>query len=549
MLTESVKTYRAMINPVLDALMGSGREVTGPEINLVERTRQLIRDKWERETQAVTKVFRDTNKITWYLRMSRLNIAKYQKGIDPVKLQKMIQEYDRKLSLYRTVTSFATDDFSITSLDVLEHYMSLPIKEIHDFQFGNKSFREVIDAFKSFEDEWKKSQESSIEDDSGKVIIDFGNGWVWVNTEKAYCDKEAQAMGHCGNSPRQYSDDLLLSLRKKVMGRDGKTRWEPHLTFILDGSKQLTEMKGKGNEKPVARYHDMIIALLLNPIVKGITGGGYLPENNFSLDDLPEDKKEELIEKKPELGSILDYYEKYGDDRVFRKKLYDILYQHGYEYHDIHGSDVILQEKTLDTFFREDQSSLEELWNVTHDDYSDIEWLDHTTFLDTIKVLVDEDSEEINDLEKLIADKLHVSREEAFDSLDYVFPKSTTRLLTEIKKRARGACAYQIEEFFKDIYPLYRNARFDIDMKTKNIRIYVDLVQFIEDVSEIGSEYDELNEIFNHHDGDWFHLGYHDEDYIAKGVQDISHELTAEFCAMIAGLLDVDDQLEFDFNK
>ena len=110
-------------------------------------------------------------------------------------------------------------------------------------------------------------------------------------------------MGHCGNVAGQGKPgQRILSLRRPVKGPEGREAWEPHLTFILHtAQKALGEMKGRGNEKPAARYHPYIAALLESPVVDKVWGGGYLPENNFSVADLPKDVQERLVKGKPAL--------------------------------------------------------------------------------------------------------------------------------------------------------------------------------------------------------------------------------------------------------
>jgi hypothetical protein len=83
-------------------------------------------------------------------------------------------------------------------------------------------------------------------------------------------------------------------------------------TFILDADGQLGEMKGRGNDKPAARYHPYILALLRHDMIRGIKGGGYMPENNFSMSDFDPQTREQLIAKKPELKGLLSYYEEEG---------------------------------------------------------------------------------------------------------------------------------------------------------------------------------------------------------------------------------------------
>ena len=158
------------------------------------------------------------------------------------------------------------------------------------------------------EQEWRKKQEQEIEPEpDDQIIIDYGK-YAWVKLDKEYCDLEGRAMGHCGNTASPKAGDRLLSFRTKIDG--GRQR--PHLTFILDKNGFLGEMKGRGNDKPSEKYHPYIVDLLQKDFVKGIKGGGYMPENNFDLSDLDDSTREQLIDAKPALGGISELYEKEG---------------------------------------------------------------------------------------------------------------------------------------------------------------------------------------------------------------------------------------------
>ena len=149
--------------------------------------------------------------------------------------------------------------------------------------------------------------------EKGSLFIDLGEelgeewkGWEWIDLGKGYCDKEARAMGHCGNTGAKPGDNIL-SLR------DPKGR--AHLTFILNSGK-LGEMKGRSNTKPKKAYHPAIVALLRNDEIDYVVGGGYMPENNFSLDDLDDETKESLLEDKPDL--------EHGMDKQIEERLQEI---------------------------------------------------------------------------------------------------------------------------------------------------------------------------------------------------------------------------------
>lgn len=193
----------------------------------------------------------------------------------------------------------------------LEHYLSLPIPEINNYNYAEKTRADVIDDFREFESEWKKSrvQWIDITDElkNGTItpIITYEDGHAWFDLSKPYCELEGDAMGHCGNSAAYNDDDTVLSYRlvKKVRG---EVLSRPSLTFILDGNRKLGEMKGRANEKPKEKYHDAIVDLLLHKkqdefFIQGIKGGGYAPENNFNINDLKnEHLKEKLFTNRPE---------------------------------------------------------------------------------------------------------------------------------------------------------------------------------------------------------------------------------------------------------
>jgi hypothetical protein len=175
---------------------------------------------------------------------------------------------------------------------------------------------ELFQRLERAENEWKQKQEEELEmEPDDQIVIDYGK-YAWVKLDREYCELEGRAMGHCGNTGTPQAGDRILSFRTKVDG--GKQR--PHLTFILDKNGLLGEMKGRGNDKPSEKYHPYIIDLLKQDFVKGIKGGGYMPENNFDLSDLDEQTREQLMDQKPELGSSYDML-KAGKTEGFHEKL------------------------------------------------------------------------------------------------------------------------------------------------------------------------------------------------------------------------------------
>lgn len=188
------------------------------------------------------------------------------------------------------------------TLDMFQHFLSLPIPAIANQAFAFQSVQTLKDQFGDAEAEWQKKHEGTLAHDpeDGETVLSFPDGLYWQLLDRPYCDDEGRAMGHCGNEAAWREGDRLLSLRRDVT-EGGHTRTRPSLTFILHSDGKLGEMKGRANTKPASKYHPHIVALLKLPLIKGIQGGGYAPEQNFDLADLPKDEFAALIAEKPAL--------------------------------------------------------------------------------------------------------------------------------------------------------------------------------------------------------------------------------------------------------
>ena len=196
----------------------------------------------------------------------------------------------------------------------IEHYLSLPIPGIQEYRFENQTPEQVITYFSDLETEWRTQGKGSVALDITdelknnliNQLLTLDNGkYGWFDLRRASCKREGQSMGHCGNSPRADSGDTILSLRS-IKKENKRILTIPHLTFILTSDGSLTESKGRGNNKPITKYHPYIVSLLLHKIRNGylierIIGGGYKPENNFKVSDLSKELYDKLIEQRPEL--------------------------------------------------------------------------------------------------------------------------------------------------------------------------------------------------------------------------------------------------------
>lgn len=182
-------------------------------------------------------------------------------------------------------------------MNELNHYMGIDYPPIQEYD-PNKNPNNALNELHYLEREWKDASKSWVPaTGSETVIIDLGK-YKWFDLGKGACRDEGEAMGHCGNVPSVSTGDVIYSLRQ-VKDIQGKEYHRPSLTFIANDGV-LGEMKGRSNNKPNKKYHPYIMELLKSQYIKGIKGGGYMPENNFHPNDLTPEQREELIEIKGE---------------------------------------------------------------------------------------------------------------------------------------------------------------------------------------------------------------------------------------------------------
>lgn len=261
------------------------------------------------------------DRIVWYLRLVKFAyLNKWWESFkdSPDVPDEIKSSTQRELNKMKSATGLSTPPNLPTIKNALEHFLSMDIHKIQNHVFKKESPDQLMDVFQEYEDEWKDSNQRGIPldaydmDDAGvDVILKFDNGMEWLNLNNNKCSIEGQAMGHCGNAGSYNEEETILSLRTRDKN---KGVWIPHLTFILNTETgMLGEMKGRGNDKPAARYHPYIVALLKLPMIKGIVGGGYLPAHNFSISDLDDNTREALIKEKPALASLKDLWEIDGE--------------------------------------------------------------------------------------------------------------------------------------------------------------------------------------------------------------------------------------------
>ena len=117
-----------------------------------------------------------------------------------------------------------------------------------------KNFIDLQDAL-AYADTWHTNLTASgvIRDPSvGRVVDRYPDGYYWVDLDTNKSPDEQQAMGHCGEEPKATT---LISLRDK---QDG-----PHVTIAYnEDEKDVLQVKGKHNERPIEKYMKYVIDFL-----------------------------------------------------------------------------------------------------------------------------------------------------------------------------------------------------------------------------------------------------------------------------------------------
>jgi len=334
--TRYVDIFQDFFKALKELLPGKPVSDIPPKVTyyLPSQNAYISEEEINHKIKKAIRILEREDRILWYLRLLKLgcylNLITSVNKItgpeekEPIKLPEYITSYLLKTSNKKVTElpagmvlgmNYVIDDILRSCLGKLEHFLSLPIREIQEFQFVNQKPKEVFSYFEALEEKWKDEGgdreidiTEELNDGSIEQILSYNsNAYGWFNLKKAYCSKEGRSMGHCGNSPRQNTSDTVFSFRT-IKKFKGNTTTIPHLTFIITNKGELTESKGRGNNKPIEKYHPYIVSLLsYKPpgtnkyLISAVKGGGYMPENNFFISDLTTKDMLVLIRTRPEL--------------------------------------------------------------------------------------------------------------------------------------------------------------------------------------------------------------------------------------------------------
>lgn len=301
-------------------------------VNNFAKGKVKINDSWidenyRKELKWARKYLKREDRIVWYLRIAKMELifsVRMQVNMDGITLggaprektplqiavdgiwKKALADWEAKMG-YPFPIKKRYDGSTVLDTQpraVYSHFASMAeqVPGIRAYRWDRQSPNALLADLKVIEDEWRAEnarRKRYVKNGADKAVMTFPDGMFWAHLDRTSCKIEGEAMGHCGNSAAEKPGDTILSLRAPS-DRAGYSH--PALTFILHRNGTLGEMKGRFNEKPEARYHPHIVALLKMPLIKGITGGGYDAARNFSLNDLSTTDREALVREKPELG-------------------------------------------------------------------------------------------------------------------------------------------------------------------------------------------------------------------------------------------------------
>jgi hypothetical protein len=278
------------------------------------------------------------------------------------------KKYDRLVE--RLILSMSDEVSSI--LD----YVNSPL---HDNKpnIRNLSLKAAYKLSEEWHEEIKNNQSGIIEDESGDIIMTFPDGYYWINLLKKQCEDEADAMGHCGTTN---NGTTLLSLRKNK---------EPHVTIAWNENDNIfTQIKGKGNTKPIDRYHPYIVDLIIKLDISGFKSE-YDRSSDFDVEDLSSELTEKLEEENPtyvenskpptreELEEkYREYLEKEWEEEVFDNGMMNFWnYIDDYRFlKDLLEEEIENGESDFEDLFDKNQLFNYLQSNVDEDDLSDIKW-------------------------------------------------------------------------------------------------------------------------------------------------------------------------------
>jgi hypothetical protein len=268
------------------------------------------------------KLLRQSNNLLNYLKCKPYN----KEDFNETRLNSMIGNFKKETYVY--MTHIKDYIFSNTrNADIWSINYMADLKELYD---------------KSIDWHAKLKASGSITSEEGHKLIEYPDGFYWIDLQTNDCEEEADAMGHCGRT----SGDTILSLRQ--IKKDGTI--EPFVTIAIDYLEdfewddidenfvpkysKLYQCKGKNNKSPVEKYHKYIVDLYIKFDIGEDKGHEYQESCDFKISDVKDNELlMRIFNENPNLIKIDDiiFYENENLAKLLLAKFPEILLKMGCE--------------------------------------------------------------------------------------------------------------------------------------------------------------------------------------------------------------------------
>ena len=233
---------------------------------------------------------------------------------------------DEVISGYLKGENQELDKVTDNVINILSHYFTKVLDYVNSPLHDNKpninrlTLNDALEKSNAWHKEIEQNQGKQIEDEDGELIMEFPDGFYWIDLQTKRSEQEGESMGHCGNTNE---GTTIISLRRNRY---------PYVTVAYDeNNKIITQIKGRGNKKPVERYHKYVVDLIIELEVEK-----FKSEYDRSSDLLPEDLSGDLYEKLEEANpsyienskgyTIEQMREMYYDDIMWDIQEYAYMY-------------------------------------------------------------------------------------------------------------------------------------------------------------------------------------------------------------------------------
>ena len=189
-----------------------------PEIRQAKAQVDVI-NRAKEEIQWARKTLKRNDRIVWYLRFVRLSII--DSLMRSFEIEPFVQMFDTEVKQFEKNSTRGRDgNNSVLYNDIrraaknlpylhrqLEHYMSYTdkIAKINSYVFSWQAPFSLFDELGHFEKMWREERQGLIpveneDGESDEIYMEFTDGFAWVLLDRASCEEEGEAMGHCGNA-------------------------------------------------------------------------------------------------------------------------------------------------------------------------------------------------------------------------------------------------------------------------------------------------------------------------------------------------------------